>query len=303
MIDNSTSFLKVVWDGQDINLYSPMAPMLFVCSGRTIRDFSLQGHQVFGRYTEESEHDITIANRFVSRAHGVFDTFEGQTVYTALETTNGILYRGQKLLPGQSVVLQDGDELIVPDVGENEADCIILIYADSRMRIHMWKELQQTSRDRLTGLYNREGFSEWWKEHHKNRDYYMSSLFILDVDNFKQINDELGHSAGDRVLQVVSECLCDAVRFEHQVCRWGGDEFVGIMPGTRDNVMNRLRLLARKIEHKGAEESIHVTVSIGYADVRSAGDVTDIPGIVENADEALYSIKKNGKHGVACFES
>ncbi|MBR2770038.1 MAG: GGDEF domain-containing protein [Solobacterium sp.] len=302
MKDDCTSFLKVVWDGEDINLYKPEQPILFITSGRVIRDFYLAGRQVFGRYSEESENDIAIANRFVSRTHGIFETDEGQTVYTALETTNGILYHGELLQPGQSVLLQDGDELIIPDAGEDEGDCIVLIYADSRMRIHMWRELQQTSRDRLTGLYNREGFLEWWKVHHNHRDYDPSCLFMLDVDDFKQVNDTKGHNAGDRVLQIVSECLCEAVRYEHQVCRWGGDEFIGIIPGSPENIRNRLRLLERKIIHRSHAEGIDVTVSIGCADIHSVTDRMDINGLVRNADIAMYNVKKNGKGNISFYE-
>ena len=303
MIDEKTTLLKVTWDGENVNLYASEEPILFVCSGRTIRDFYLRGHQVFGRYTEETENDITIANRFVSRSHGVFDTYEGQTVYTALETTNGIVYRGAQLRPGESVLLQDGDELIIPDTGEDEGDCIILIYADSKMRIHMWRELQQASRDRLTGLYNREGFLEWWKEHHKSKDYTTAALFILDVDDFKQINDQMGHNCGDQVLQIVSECLSEAVRYEHQVCRWGGDEFVGIIPGAIDRVVLRLRLLARKIEHRTAAANVPVTASIGCADIFSTGDKLDITGLIRNADIALYQVKNQGKRSIAVYQA
>ena len=303
MNDEKTTFLKVTWDGENMNLYNPAEPVLFVCSGRVIRDFYLQGHQVFGRYTEETENDITISNRFVSRTHGIFDTWEGQTVYTALETTNGIVYRGTMLHPGESIVLQDGDELIIPETGEDESDCIMLIYADSKMRIHMWRELQQSSRDRLTGLYNREGFIEWWKEHHNSKDYTNAALFILDIDDFKQINDQMGHNAGDKVLQIVSECLTNAVRYEHQVCRWGGDEFIGIMPGSSDRVLARLRLLARRIEHKSADAGVPITVSIGFADTLSTGDNTDISGLIANADQAMYQVKKQGKRSVVGYEN
>lgn len=303
IMNDKTSVLNVIWDGQNIELYEPNKPVLFVCTGRIIKDFPLHGHQLFGRSSEMNEHDILVANRFISRKHGYFDTAEGHTLYTALETTNGIMYRGNYLEPMQSVLLRDGDELIVPDAGEDSNDCVMLIYADSKMRINMWHELQQTSRDRLTGLYNREGFLDWWKEHHRSRDYDQAALFILDVDDFKHINDEKGHNVGDDVLQLVADCLSDAVRYEHQVCRWGGDEFVGVVPGSQEKVISRLKNLSQRIEDQSKSIGTPVSVSVGAVDIHQTNDVMDVNGLINLADQAMYSVKNKGKRGVALYEA
>jgi GGDEF domain-containing protein len=126
--------------------------------------------------------------------------------------------------------------------------------------------------------------------------------YVLDGKKIYFLNvGTLG--AGDKVLQIVSECLTNAVRYEHQVCRWGGDEFIGIIPGSSDRVLARLRLLARRIEHKSADAGVPITVSIGFADTLSTGDNTDISGLIANADQAMYQVKKQGKRSVVGYEN
>ncbi len=302
LMEETTTVLNVKWDENARKLYEACDPVLFICSGRNITEFPLKGHQVFGRAGSADNPQITVVNRFVSRNHGCFDTDEKKTVFTASSTTNGIQFEGRFLQPDEKVSLRDGDELMIPAAGEDEADCVMLVYADSLMRTRLWRELQQASRDRLTGLYNRESFILWWHQHYMKRDYQEASLFILDVDNFKAINDEKGHNTGDQVLQMVAECLVAAVRYEHQVCRWGGDEFVGILPGSRQRVYNRLKHLAGRIGAEGKKLGCDITVSIGFADIHEVNDVLDISGLVEKADQALYSVKKSGKNSIGSYK-
>ena len=270
-------------------------PTIFVCEGHSIAEYRLSGIQNLGRPADGIMPEVPAYSRFVSRNHGIFETEGRSTTFTAINTTNGILYKGEYLKPWSKIQLRDGDELTVP-AGEAETDrSVLLVYASSEERIQFWRRLQQASRDKLTGLSDRESFITWWKQNHKNRDYAQTMLFILDMDDFKQINDKEGHNAGDAALKMVADILRRAVRYENQVCRWGGDEFVGIIPVEPSKAKERLAEIAQKIWDDSTDSGYPLSVSIGYVDMHKAKDILDIQGIVGMADQALYTAKSSGK--------
>ncbi len=273
-------------------------PLLFVCQGKSISEHRLEGRQEFGRPVDGARPEICVFNRFVSRQHGVFETEQGVTRYTALKTTNPTMYKGAPLKPGEQIVLRDGDELVITYVTENGEGTLVLIAASSSSRINLWRDLELASRDELTSLYGREGFSEWWLENRDGPDYRQAALFILDVDDFKMINDQNGHNAGDVVLKEVAGELRKTVRYDNQICRWGGDEFVGVIPGDRERVEDRLEDLCRRISAISVINSLPVTASIGYLCLDGDRSHSDLDTLVEKADKAMYRAKKQGKNCV-----
>ena len=300
-MDEYTSVLETIHtDGE---LIEAMRPRIFICEGRSISEHILSGHQTFGRVSEANEPDIMIPSRFVSRRNGWFDTVGVRTTYTAEKTTNGILFHGVMMTPGETIELRDGDELFIPYAGEDESDSIMIVYVNSPLRINVWHELMETGRDRLTGLFLRTSFLDWWAQHCRNKDYENAALFMLDADDFKQINDQLGHNSGDLALQLIADHLTKSVRYERQLCRWGGDEFIGIIPGSMEAVERRLHKLADAITKSGKEKGIPITVSIGYADLKDVKERTDIEGLVELADQAMYRIKQSGKNGICRYDA
>lgn len=277
-----------------------ISPILFVCQENDIMEYRLSGHQTMGRPVSDVPFpDIPVFNSFVSKEHGYFDTASDIVCYTALETTNGTMFKGRYVGTGQRLVLKDGDELVIPTAGKDKVSYVTLVVAQTEERIEMWRSLQRASADKLTGLHQRDAFLNWWNHNYMNRDYEKAVLFIMDIDDFKLINDNYGHNAGDKVLQIVAGELTAIVRYERQICRWGGDEFVGILAGTSEHIDDRLRRLSNKIRERSAAEGLPVTVSIGYADVHISEDVHDISGIVKMADSALYDVKRSGKDRIA----
>jgi|GEM_PF-1860845 len=278
-------------------------PTLFVCQDHTISEYRLQGYQNLGRPVDSILPDIPIYGRFVSRNHGIFQTVGEEVSYTALKTTNGVSYKGEKLEPGTKIILKDGDELVIPAGSAGEgSNSAVLVYACTAGRIRMWRELQEASRDALTGLCGREDFMNWWNKNYGKKDYAEAVLFIMDVDDFKQVNDTKGHNAGDDVLKLVASQLRSVVRYDNQVCRWGGDEFVGVIPGTIEKAASRLKELSIRIEAVSSFENVPITVSIGYVNMNILGNVRDVIGMMELADKALYRVKQAGKGGVVCYE-
>ena len=269
-------------------------PTIFICEGHHIAEYRLQGLQNLGRPSDKTMPEIPAYSRFVSRNHGIFETEGTRATFTAINTTNGIMHKGRFLKPWEKVTLKDGYELTIPS-GDDNIGSVLITYAASEERIGFWRRLQEASWDKLTGLCDRDSFAAWWKQNHEKKDYEEVVLFILDVDSFKEINDKMGHNAGDEALKLVADKLRRAVRYENQVCRWGGDEFVGIIPVEPEKAKERLEELAGKIRNEAKASGIPFTVTIGYVDMHEASDILDIPNIVGLADKALYQAKDTGK--------
>lgn len=153
-------------------------------------------------------------------------------------------------------------------------------------------------RDRLTGLSNRAMFQkqlgEWIDRHNHGQASF--ALILVDVDEFKLINDTMGHDAGDAVLKEFANRLCDATGEHDVVARLGGDEFAVLMRGFRStgelqNIGRQIiDLLRQPCEHK--DHDIHARASIGAAIV-AAGDDSD--SLLKHADLALYEAKDGGR--------
>ncbi|MBE7491327.1 MAG: GGDEF domain-containing protein [Planctomycetes bacterium] len=164
---------------------------------------------------------------------------------------------------------------------------------------------QQSRTDRLTGLYNRRVFDEQLVVEFRRALRYDRdlSLMILDIDNFKKINDTWLHEQGDEVLRAVSGLLKVSFRDLDTVCRYGGEEMVVIMPETvGDAARAKGEQIRRKISEieipllQNPEQKISVTVSIGIACMNKATVMED--QLLRAADRALYYCKHNGKNQV-----
>ena len=162
---------------------------------------------------------------------------------------------------------------------------------------------ERAERDGLTGLANRRELDERLREElHRAARYEMHlALVLVDVDDFKQLNDRHGHQFGDRVLQEVAGVLASSVRELDVAGRYGGEEFAIVMPGTAATGAARV---AEHVRHALTEldlvapngERAVVTASFGVADFPSAGSLDEL---VARADHYLYAAKRSGKNKVA----
>jgi diguanylate cyclase (GGDEF)-like protein len=150
-------------------------------------------------------------------------------------------------------------------------------------------------RDSLTGLYNRYYFEERMKEEILRVDRNRETLAILlcDIDNFKTINDNQGHQAGDNVLRKVSEGIQEATRGVDLVSRWGGDEIVVVLSKiNREGILIAADRIRKRILNIGETENISLDISIGVSLYPEHGRNTD--ELIRMADRALYIAKKGG---------
>lgn len=159
--------------------------------------------------------------------------------------------------------------------------------------------------DQLTGLPNRLLFKDRLYQacHNADRNNKMLALIFIDIDRFKFINDSLGHSAGDRLLQLVAERLAENVRQSDTVTRLGGDEFVIILQNVFNeedvlnivsNVVDQLRLPMTIFE-----QNINVTASIGIALYPLHDKAID--DLIRKADMAMYEVKQKGRNGYSMY--
>jgi len=166
----------------------------------------------------------------------------------------------------------------------------------------------QATTDNLTGLLNRGCILSRLQEELVRSDRYEKtmSLVMLDVDGFKAINDHLGHSTGDRILRSVSKVMSNALRSIDIIGRYGGDEFVIILPETdaffAADVAERIRsdVATTDISQECPECRVgRVTVSMGIATFPVHGTSPDV--LVDHADEALYRAKAEGRNRVVVY--
>ena len=158
-------------------------------------------------------------------------------------------------------------------------------------------ELRATT-DELTGVYNRRPVIAQLEQYaERGRANY--AIALIDLDEFKDINDEFGHDCGDAMIKLVADTLTGHFRATDMVSRWGGDEFLVLMPGIRhgelDAVLERLRasIAALRLDCDGHRH--HVTVSIGA----SMGHLDQSADeCIAAADHALYRAKENGRNDV-----
>ncbi len=146
--------------------------------------------------------------------------------------------------------------------------------------------------DELTGLYNNKIFKEIFesKRRKKKVTQVPAVLFMVDVDDFKDFNDNFGHLYGNSILKLVAEGIKEIVGTDGMAARWGGDEFIGILNGTEESVKEALEYMGREL--KKADTKKVVTLSCGLAKVEAG---LSLEKNLDRVDEALYESKEKGK--------
>lgn len=159
--------------------------------------------------------------------------------------------------------------------------------------------------DPLTGLCNRRSFLELAEQERVRSERYGFSmvLLLMDLDNFKRINDDYGHDIGDLVLKHVSRILRDTLRQSDLLARFGGEEFIALLPETS---MDGALVIAERLRFHVAEAAIQapggflsITISIGAAGFQPCGSMA-LDVLTKRADEALYVSKKEGRNRATC---
>lgn len=254
---------------------------------------------VLGR---SDEADIQVDDEKVSRKHLKLCMVknhkgESRAKVVDLNSKNGIFVNGIRTYEED---LRSGDKIKV-------GDTILKFEIKDRLDVSYHDKLyQQATRDPLTGLSNRNYFRNELKKFVSLSARYNRALSVimLDIDFFKKINDTYGHDVGDNVLKGVAEILMRHVRTHDVAARFGGEEFVMLLPETSLGgavvVAERIRTAVENVDFNSAGCRHNVTISIGVAEY--LGDGTDVEEVIKKADEALYKAKSSGRNRVCMSE-
>ncbi len=174
------------------------------------------------------------------------------------------------------------------------------------IRLLQTKLAEQAVRDPLTGLYNRRYLDETLDREvaRARREGSPLSVVMLDVDHFKKLNDAYGHQAGDEVLKSLAELLRQDTRTEDVACRYGGEEFLVLLPSMPlDKARDRAEHWRQQLENHHfsfGNFSLSATASFGVSSYPHHGKTPD--DLTRAADNALYSAKRSGRNRVETFE-
>jgi diguanylate cyclase (GGDEF)-like protein len=216
---------------------------------------------------------------------------------------SGIVARGFMVLVACLVadILKDFHLVTLPS-GLPLVGFIVLFLASARSLNDRFGREEEASRtDALTGLPNRRGFLEAGDGTlvRSRRSGRPVSIVLSDLDHFKRVNDSLGHAAGDATLKAVAVAIRGVLRAQDVAARWGGEEFILLLPDTGKEGAVRVAESVREavsaiaVEHEGGR--IEITLSLGVAEHRPERNFEET---IAQADAALYQAKQEGRNRV-----
>ena len=235
--------------------------------------------------------------------------FDGGTVVRGLAALKIFPLKAGDTVVG-TLVCGSRDGGALPEAAQKELAMLGLQAAEALLRTRLYEQAERlATTDGLTGLLNRRTFNAQLQGRLREAQRYNRpvSLLLLDVDHFKKVNDTLGHQNGDQVLINLAEHLRSHVRGEDIPCRFGGEEFVVVMPeteiaiGTTVAERIRRRIATEPFTIRDGASAIDVTISIGIAALSGADDQP--AAILKRADEALFRAKRDGRNRVAAAEA
>ena len=177
------------------------------------------------------------------------------------------------------------------------------VVRDISERARLIDELSKAAtHDMLTGIANRrQGSKMLIKEIYRCRRFqHQMGIVMLDIDNFKQFNDEYGHPLGDKVIKWVSDIISGSIRETDIFCRWGGEEFLVILPETsQEESFNWASRACESIASSHFFEKITRQITASFGVVVAGGENENLDFLIEQVDKALYRAKENGRNCVS----
>lgn len=273
--------VMVIGSGRDIEFMNPVACRL---TGWTLEEAAGMNYkEVFILSHEEEGHTVT------DTIEKIFATGK------ARETGDNVVLISKG---GEKYHLEDNGAAILDDAGR--VGGVVLVFRDVTGKKKRQREIEYiSSHDSLTGLYNRCFFEE--KMHHMDTKAHLPiSILMGDVNSLKLANDIFGHASGDMLLKKASEAMRKVSRDGDIIARWGGDEFVLLLPKTDGEEAEQI---AKRIKGELSTQKIHSvrsSISIGHATkTESDGDIAEV---LRNAEVKMYNIKSVERNDTQSLE-
>lgn len=285
-----------------VSLPTPVALAAIAVLGYVVgrrKQFADESQEIQGRremkraqaVARELENIAETLRKNIAAHHGTISSFRAK-VDALHETEQATAWKD---------LCKEAEEMLRPTL--RLANQVAQAYDEIRQQTNNLMSFTEVRTDPLTGISNRRALDETLVARFAmmNRYDLPFAIMLLDIDNFKTINDERGHLHGDRMLKAVAQLFDDAVRDTDIVARYGGEEFVIVLPQTNLDMACQFADRLRQT----VEQTMQLTVSCGVA---AASDGDNPQSLLARADAALYSAKAAGrnrafKHTGAAIES
>ncbi len=245
--------------------------------------------QTLGR---EQDCDVRLNDQSISRHHARIQAGPDGHFVVDLASTNGTFVNDQRV---RTAPLRDGNYLGI-------GNYIFRYLAGGNIESEYHEEIYRlTIIDGLTGIHNKRYLMEFLDRElsRSARHERPLAVILFDLDRFKEVNDRFGHLAGDKTLREVVGCVATAIRKEELFSRYGGEEFVIVLPETTREgalqVAERIRQLVEGYRFNYEGQSFEVTVSLGVA-ATLGGEAIDPVELIRQADANLYLAKSAGRN-------
>jgi diguanylate cyclase (GGDEF)-like protein len=281
----------------------PKRPCLVVIAGAHLGEiFSIEGELIIGRDTDATLR--LVDDEGVSRRHASIVAVDEGALITDLGSQNGTFVDGQRV---QKRVLKEGEKIRI-----GQTSVLKFARYDYVEETAQRQLLESALRDGLTRAFNRRYFLQRLGAEIRFADRHRQplALLLIDLDHFKQINDEFGHPVGDQVLRRMVDVLGQTLRAEDVLARYGGEEFAilarGIVVSNAVQMGERLRKRVAGISIDHAGKPLSLTASVGVAVFPFDGEASDpaqaaddtAQQLIARADAALYRAKNGGRNRV-----
>lgn len=271
---------------------STQEPFLVSVSGKeTGKSIPLKGRNL--RIGRDMDCDLILDNPHISRFHAEVFWKESKLHIKDLGSTNGVFINGRKI---SQEALNNGDKILI-----GTQMYFKLVYQDAVDQSYQLNLFKAANTDALTGLYNKRYFMDCLEKEfsYSKRTEQPLSLLLIDIDHFKQVNDNYGHVVGDKILKLLGTLLSSQLRLENVSCRFGGEEFGIIIRGATIekalHVGERIRSLVaqQKVISKNREVTFTISVGVSTFNGKNFSTTEDF---LTRADELLYQAKQKGRN-------
>ncbi len=273
-----------------INAFTPDVTMLISCTNRL--SFLQEKTKKEIHYFQTKENQV---NGFYSFSEFVWNKDKGGVFNSSLVAVG--FREGDKKDKIQITTDTEEDNETKHVIPFHERLLYLLEVTTNELKQTNKKLEQYATTDALTKLYNRRRIEDIFEyESRKRNDKYQLSILMADIDYFKKVNDTYGHDTGDQVLKQIAEILKGSVRKGDSAGRWGGEEFMILLPCvTLEQAEKIAEEIRKRVEAADFEAAGKLTVSLGVT-IRNEND--SMKDVLLRVDEALYEAKKTGRNKV-----